>query len=130
MPLVITLISCEEAKYFAACQLGASPFEPKKIKFVDWWNEPVFLKDQIGRKFCRRELVQNVSDTDGGAHVDPDLEEAYMDLSRNNSLGWVFSTGDIQEKFKGKPELACIRQIAYETLQSIEDRAPEYLKAK
>ena len=125
MPLVIMRMNNEGAKYLAACQAGGSPFKPKLIKFTDRWSEPV-IKDQKGRKFCRRELIQHVADTDGGAHVDPDLEEAYMDLSRNNSLGWVFSKGNIKEKFKGKPELACVRQIAHETLLSLERLAPEY----
>lgn len=125
MPMVCIRMGGNEARYLASCQIGGSPFPPRQVKFVEWWNEPV-LKDQQGRKFCRRELVQNVADTDGGAHVDPDLEEAYMDLSRNNSLGWMFTIGDIEEKFKGKPELACIRQIAHETLASLEMIAPEY----
>ncbi|MDC0660921.1 hypothetical protein [Marinobacter sp. SS21] len=128
MPLIVTRASSEEARYLAACQAGGSPIQPKKIKFVDWWNQPV-LKDQAGRKFCRRELVQHVANTDGGAHVDPSLEEAYMDLSRNNSLGWFFSKGDVEEKFKGKPELACIRQIAHETLLSLAEIAPEHVNA-
>ena len=128
MPMVIMQMSGESATYLPACTAGGSPHKPIKVKFVDWWNTPV-LKDQKDRKFCRRELVDNVANTDGGAHVDPDLEEAYMDLSRNNSLGWVFKKGDIEEKFKGKPELACIRQIAHETLLTLEEIAPEYFGA-
>jgi len=126
MPLVVVRMSQEGAKYLASVQAGGSPYQPKLIKFVDWWNEPV-IKDQQGRKFSRRKLIQNVANTDGGAHVDPNLEEAYMDLSRNNSLGWTFSKGDLHEKFKGRPELACIRQIAHETLISLEEIAPEYI---
>jgi hypothetical protein len=98
--MVVMRMSNESATYLPACTVGGSPHQPTKIKFVDWWNTPV-LKDQQGRKFCRRELIQNVANTDGGAHVDPQLEEAYMDLSRNNSLGWNFNKGDIVEKFKG-----------------------------
>lgn len=125
IPMVVMQISNNGSNYLPACVTDGSPVLPKKVKFVDWWNNPV-LKDQQGRKFCRRELVEHVANTDGGAHVDPDLEEAYMDLSRNNSLGWVFTKGDISEKFKGRPELACIRQIAHETLQTLKVIAPEY----
>jgi len=75
------------------------------IPFVQWWNDPV-LKDQQGRTFNRRELILNVADTDGGAHVDPELDEKYMELSRKNSLGWIFTRANIQKAFRG-PELAC-----------------------
>ena len=88
-----------------------------------------FLKDNKGRTYSRRELVENVANTDGGAHVDPDLEEAYMDLSRNNSLGWLFSDGNIDEAFGGRPELACMRQIAHEVLLTLKENAPEYVGA-
>jgi len=114
--------------YLATVQMGEMPRPPKKIKFVDWWNNPV-LKDDKGRVFCRRELVDNVANTDGGAHVDPDLEEAYMDLSRNNSLGWIFSDGKVEEALAGRPELACMRQIAHEVLISLKENAPEYFNA-
>jgi hypothetical protein len=95
------------------------------IPFVDWWNTPV-LKDNCGRTLCRRELVLNVADTDGGAHVDPELEEAYMAISRENSLGWEFSTGTKNSSLEGRPELACIRQIAHELLSTIHQFVPEF----
>jgi len=123
--LVRCSVSHDGAKYIP---MGEPPISPKKVKFVDWWGNPV-LKDNKKRTYCRRELVENVADTDGGAHVDPDLEEAYMDLSRNNSLGWLLSDGDISEAFGGRPELACMRQIAYEVLLTLQENAPEYVGA-
>jgi hypothetical protein len=102
---------------------GPSPVQP--IPFVNWWNDPV-LKDNRGRTFCRRELVLHVADTDGGAHVDSELEEAYMAISRANSLGWVFSDGDVESALEGRPELACMRQIAHELLSTIHQFVPEF----
>ncbi len=126
--LVGCRISGNGAEYIPLVQMGAPPIPPNKLRFVDWWNNPV-LKDNQGRTYCRRELVENVANTDGGAHVDPDLEEAYMDLSRNNSLGWLFSSGDIEEVLGGRPELACIRQIAHELLLTLKEESPEYFDA-
>ncbi|MDG3085164.1 hypothetical protein P7F88_03225 [Vibrio hannami] len=126
--LVGMRVSGEGGEYMPMVQMGGSPITPQKIKFVDWWNNDV-LKDNKGRTYCRRELVENVANTDGGAHVDPDLEEAYMDLSRNNSLGWQFSDGNIEEALAGRPELACMRQIAHEVLLTLKDTAPEYVGA-
>src|SRR6185437_13837677 len=57
------------------------------IRFQDWWNNPV-IRDADRRIYRRRDLVLNVADTDGGAHVDPGMEQEYMALSRRNSLGW------------------------------------------
>lgn len=103
---------------------GDLPRTPKKIRFLDWWNNPV-LKDKKGRKFCRRELIQNVANTDGGAHVDPKLDEIYMELSRKNSLGWTFIGENIQKAPEGRPELACMRQIAEELLMTLKEKDPE-----
>lgn len=74
------------------------------------------IKDNVGHTFCRRELVMHVADTDGGTHVDRELDASYMRLSRENSPGWVFSNGTVQSAFRGRPELACMRQIANEVL--------------
>lgn len=117
-PLTVIKMTGSDATYLPLLASGGGPFPPKWEKFEDWWNEPV-LKDNQGRKFNRREIVLNVADTDGGAHVDPELEEAYMDLSRRNSLGWKFQKGDVSEMLKGRAELACIRQIAFEVIESI-----------
>jgi len=95
------------------------------ISFVNWWNNPV-LKDMNRYTLCRRELILNVADTDGGAHVDPELDEAYMAISRENSLGWEFRKGDIVRALAGRPELACMRQVAHEVFSTINLLVPEF----
>jgi hypothetical protein len=104
------------------------PRSPRTVAFVRWWNDPV-IKDMTGSKFSRRDLILNVADTDGGAHVDPELDEQYMALSRANSLGWEFRIGDIARSLDGKPELACMRQIAHELLLSIHTFIPKFSQA-
>ena len=96
--------------------MGGVPRE-RWIRFEEWWNNPV-VRDDRRRCFHRRDLILNVADTDGGAHVDPGLDEAYMDLSRNNSLGWVLTEGDVQRPFPS-PIMPCIRQIAHEVLVTL-----------
>lgn len=97
----------------------------RQIRFVNWWNGPV-MKDQKEHTFSRRQLVLHVADTDGGAHVDPELDEAYMALSRENSLGWQIMIGDITKSFEGRPELASMRQIAHEVLSTIHRFVPAF----
>jgi hypothetical protein len=63
-----------------------------KIKYVDidnWWNSKKVLVDKKKNIFTRRLLVLEIADTDGGAHVDPELNESYYDISRANTLGWT-----------------------------------------
>lgn len=119
-PLCANRIGNNAVVYLALCQVGGGPFGERWIPFESWWNNPV-LKDNQGRFFCRRELVKNVADTDGGAHVDPDLDEAYMDLSRRNSLGWIMQAGDVQRPFP-PPVMACLRQIAHEVLHTLKTK--------
>lgn len=123
--LVLMHVGPTGARYLPLVADGGPPIPPQPIPFVDWWNNPV-LKDNRGRTFCRRELVLNVADTDGGAHVDPEFEEAYMAISRANSLGWVFSADDGDSALAGRSELACMRQIAHELLATINQFVPEF----
>ncbi|WHZ18179.1 MAG: hypothetical protein OJF55_000328 [Rhodanobacteraceae bacterium] len=116
--LVMLQIGPDGARYLPLVAAGQDPSRPRLVPFANWWNDPI-LKDIKGRFLNRRELVGNVADTDGGAHVDPELDEAYMDLSRNNSLGWIFQSNGSSEPLKGRPELACMRQIAHEVLLTL-----------
>lgn len=101
----------------------------KKRLFPEWWNQSV-ITDMQGTRFSRRMLVTAVANTDGGAHVDPEIDATYAALSRQNSIGYAVGTNNYFQVID-KVELACVRQIAYELLESISDRHPEYMhKAK
>ena len=119
-PLTIMRFGLGNAHYFALCQLGGGPLGERWLPFERWWNNNV-IKDNKGRFFNRRDLVLNVANTDGGGHVDPTLDEAYLALSRNNSLGWVINEGDVQKPFP-PPVMACLRQIAHEILETLKKK--------
>ena len=89
----------------------------RQIEFNDWWNEVVFV-DMAQLQTTRKDLVMSVANQDGGAHVDPKLNDAYRKLSRENSLGIAF--GD-QDGFKPVmfPERVAMRQIAHEILRTL-----------
>ncbi|TGE33187.1 hypothetical protein [Desulfosporosinus sp. Sb-LF] len=70
-------------------------------------------------KFNRRTLILSLADQDGGAHVDPTLDEAYVNLSRNNSLN-VFHE---YKPVKGVV-LASVRQIAFDITRTLKDKYP------
>ena len=100
----------------------------KKRMFPEWWNQAV-LTDMQGTRFSRRMLVMAVANTDGGAHIDPEIDAAYAALSRQNSTGYAVGTNNKIQAID-KVELACVRQISYELLESISDRHPEYMQEK
>jgi len=123
--LVAVQLGPAGADYIPLVTSGGFPGGERMIDFVDWWNEPV-LKDGKGRTFSRRDIVSAVANTDGGAHVDPELDEAYMELSRKNSLGWVVNSGTGESSLAGRPELACVRQIAHELLHTLQVKGTKF----
>lgn len=89
----------------------------KYVKFPDWWNENVIV-DSKKNTFNRRQLILSLCNKDGGAHVDPELDESYANLTRNNSVGWVTLNGTDEEPLMDV-EKHSVRQIAYEMMESI-----------
>jgi len=97
----------------------------KKIPFDNWWFKNIVYKDNNKKTFTRSSIVLNVADTDGGAHVDPNLDEAYAKFSKFNTLGWKYFKGGTAEEFRNTPVLPSIRQIAYEILKTLKDEFPD-----
>lgn len=97
------------------------------LDFNTWWTRPVVVSVQKDDKryYSRQNLVLNVADTDGGAHVDEGLEEIYDELSRKNGLG-------ISAIYRGEkypliyPELPCLRQIGHEVLLTLKKTKPNF----
>ncbi len=114
----------KEPRFIAPLDNGAPPRYIKgKIPFDEWWNKNVFL-DKTGNKMTRKDLILSVCNQDGGAHIDPKISKAYADLTRFNSLGWIFVVGG--EEIASKPALASIRQISHEVLKSFKDEFPDF----
>lgn len=104
------------------------PMEPLKLSaFETWWNDPVIIGGP-GQRFHRRDVILHVADTDGGAHVDSELDPDYLSVKQGKQLN-VWSRGDAF--YFGPPpadgdfipaiglEAAVIRQIAHEVLLTL-----------
>jgi len=119
------LISLElgpkEARYVA--RLDDDIGEIKRISFDEWWNAEVF-RDVRKRTLSRQSIVLTAADQDGGAHVDPVLDDTYSAFSVGEALGWK-SGGKDGERPVEHPERMAIRQIAHEVLKTL---APKYSK--
>lgn len=113
-PILHSLVSVGmiSGRYLPVLDGGNNPYE---LDFEEYWNKIVF-KDNKNNQFSRKDLVLAVADKDGGAHVDKTVNEAYFELSRNNSIGWVHNSGDTHKNVEGA-EMAAIRQIAHEILK-------------
>jgi hypothetical protein len=88
--------------------------KPAWVSFDAWWGKIVVVALKR-HEFRRRDLVLTLADTDGGAHVDPDIPEKYYLLTRGNSLGW---TNGHNGPVLGIA-LASVRQIAHEVLKTL-----------
>lgn len=95
---------------------NVSPNTVKMIDFDSWWNKPVFV-DKQGRELTRKDLILTAANQDGGAHVDPSIDETYANLSRKG-LDLIVNHGT-GEKTMDKPERVAIRQIAHEVLKTL-----------
>lgn len=91
--------------------------------FKSWW-EMIVIADRNKNKFTRKDIILNIADTDGGAHVDREINKEYADLSRNNSMNWSL-VSDSSGKKDVSPimaiELVSVRQITYEVLLSLKE---------
>jgi len=52
------------------------PWGEKLCSYESWWNQ-IVIKNKFNNLFVRKDIVLNVSDTDGGAHVDANLDVDY-----------------------------------------------------
>jgi hypothetical protein len=114
------------AKYVAPLDdLSPARDKDKKVSFDRWWNRATIYKDNAGNIFTRKDLVLAVANKEGGAHIDPKLDQAYANLSRFNALGWRTIVKGVDKDFENTPVLPSIRQIAHEVLKTLKDAFPE-----
>jgi hypothetical protein len=95
----------------------------RKIQFNTWWDR-IVLSDNLKNRFTRKDLVLTLADQDGGAHVDPHLEEKYVKLSRLNSTGWIIGEKGVERPAE-RPDYPSLRQITHEVLKTLKDEFPK-----
>ncbi len=120
--LIAMNLTPQGAKYVAVLDMLPPDCPPRWVSFDEWWNRVIFV-DQEGSETSRRDLILAVANEDGGAHVDPVLNEKYANLSRRNSLAWRFSSPRGDVPLEG-PEKATVRQITHEVLKSLNPAMP------
>jgi hypothetical protein len=99
----------------AVPKLGQSA-DRRLLGVNDWLNE-IVIQDTHCHQFSRRYMIQSVANQDGGAHVDPALDEAYHRLVNEYTWGLV-RTGPGSSQNIGGVEGVFLRQMAWEVLES------------
>lgn len=97
----------------------------RQVGFDEWWNAEVF-KNPNGHSLPRKNLILYAANKTGGAHVDPELPEAYAALAVDNSPGLKPSDPSV---IITEPGLVAIRQVAHEVLKSLKPgyaKVPDY----
>jgi hypothetical protein len=110
------LVDIELVKRIYVSKLDQVP--PRPMSFRDWWDE-VVLKDGDGTLYSRRELVLALANKDGGAHVDPEMDEAYERFTRENHVGYEVAVGGKPIKWHENPVFPSVRQIGHEILETL-----------
>jgi len=123
----LTMISSgpDGAVYVPRCLAPPRPdlSPPNQLVFEKWWK-CIVLIDKERNEFSRKDLVLNLSNKEGGAHVDPKLDSRFAKLTREHSMGWEYVTTEKQGPIE-QVELVSARQIAHELLLSLEKEFPE-----
>ncbi|GHC62790.1 SEC-C domain-containing protein [Neogemmobacter tilapiae] len=89
-----------------------------KIPFENWWRQ-VVIKDQKDIKFSRRSIILQLSNKEGGSHVDPSISPSYEQLI-THSLGFRFNENGFEIPPNNIASVT-VRQIAHEVLSTFVD---------
>lgn len=89
------------------------------LSYPDWSGE-IVLSDQHKRLFRRKQVLKLLANQDGGAHVDPELDDTFAVMKTNNLTGWVVTRADgTTTPFSNDAVYATMRQMTFEVLQSL-----------
>jgi len=113
-----------EARYVA--MLGDRPGPFRMSPFSHWWAETVIKVDN--ETWSRKDVVLQLANKEGGAHVDEKLTQRYQSLARDNAVGFLYvgktETGEFEEPAEGDPVAASMRQIAWEMEMTLKRELP------
>ncbi len=123
--LYMMALSPEGAKYIPMLDEGLKKWLP----FNEWWEEEIFIEDfknenESRNTLSRKQLITTVADQDGGAHVDPSIDELYYKFMNDKNFFTINHDGSITY-IPQKPERVSVRQVAHEVLKTL---IPSYSK--
>ena len=84
-------------------------------------------KDSAQILFSRKDFVLALANQEGGAHVDPQIKEAYDKIANSNSMGWTYKEGNADEIPLGVPDQVSIAGTRYPRTRATSARLPSAL---
>ncbi len=101
-------------------RLNEFPSGHRMLRFDEWWDrELVYRSGGDQHRMTREKLVFALRNLDGGAHYDEEIRDPnYIEMTHGKS--WVAHLPDGTVKPVRQLELASMRQIAWEILDSLE----------
>lgn len=93
--------------------------------FKEWWEQQVVMSTggMNPTTYTRKQLVLFLANQDGGAHVDPEINKEYYEITRNNKYGWFLSTeeqlSDESIPLSNNRIKLSVRTIAFEVCYSL-----------
>ena len=114
--LGLVIISMEDGSFKAP--LGnRRPDSYRWLSFNNWWNEIVF-DDKLGNQLTRKDLILDLANKEGGAHVDNKLTPRFEAIA--NKTFWKITTEEGEFPLEREKLQMAMRQIAYELLRTLE----------
>lgn len=102
---------------------SGSKSNKKWVNFETWYDQKVLVSGE--NTFTRKDMILYLANKDGGAHIDPYIEERYYKISKGLE-SFLYSSSGPSERLspnQDKPFLnlinAAVRQIAHELILSI-----------
>jgi hypothetical protein len=122
--LAMTVLSPGGSRYLPVLDRLSERRIREPVAFDEWWTKEI-VSDEHGDALTRRRFVLTTANETGGAHVDPKLNVAYERLVASSSYPGVESSTPRSEM--GDIALANVRQIAWETEQTLTREVPDLL---
>lgn len=120
-PLVMMHLGPGMATYLPRLDQGLAL--PRTLSFEDWWNEEVF-RSPNGVSMARSGFILHTANQAGGAHVDPELDEDFHKIAKENEAGWIVRLDTPEKSSSENPmedlEKAYVRHIGFEVLQVLQ----------
>jgi hypothetical protein len=89
------------------------------VQFETWWAKEAIYKEsgRDGASLTRRRLIFSMRHQDGGGHVGPLTDPAYITFKAGG--GWFGGSGDGSRKALDMAAAATMRQIAWELTETL-----------
>lgn len=109
------------------------PERSYRLKFNNWWNDEI-MDIPVGHRYSRKRLVLAMTNTGGGAHIDPrGVAIEYQNFTLNGFIAWTnelpianmtahkMMMNDSGVPLRGDAATPSVRQMVFEALETFKE---------